>query len=608
MDNAQLKSYVKSLSGHPGVYRMLDGDNAVIYVGKAKNLRNRVGSYLSRSHESAKTRALVKNIANIEVTITDTEADALLLESNLIKEYKPRYNVVFRDDKSYPYLYMSTDKDFPRLSFYRGARKGKGRYYGPYPSAGACRRTLNLVQKLFRLRQCDESFFKNRQRPCLQYQIKRCSAPCVDYISREEYRRDIELAMLFLDGKNEQVIKSLETPMFQASEKLDYERAAQYRNQIAMLRQFQESQHIVAKDGDADFIACKTQFNQACVQVFVIRGGRNLGNKVYFQTIRLQESPGEVIESFIKQYYLGSKLTRDIPGKIYVSSLPEDTDLLSDVLSRKLNRKVNIHSRGRGEKARLINLAMENADMALRQRRQHNLKYEERMEQLAEVLEREEGISRIECFDISHLGGSDTVGACVVYGHEGPVKSDYRRFNIEGITKADDYQAMAQVIDRHYTRIRKNEDKLPDLILLDGGKGQVSTVKSHLREMQLDETISLLGIAKGPGRKPGLESLILSDGKSIIRLQPDSAVLHLLQEIRDDAHRFAITGQRRRRKKNLNKSPLEEIEGIGSKRRHNLILHFGGIQGVKRAGPDELARVPGISRQLAQKIYDTLHN
>jgi excinuclease ABC subunit C len=608
MDNNHLKNYVKTLSRHPGVYRMLDKDSTVIYVGKAKNLKNRVSSYLTRSHDSAKTRALVNNISSIEVTITDTEADALLLESNLIKEHKPRYNVVFRDDKSYPYLYMSIEQDYPRLSFYRGSRKGKGRYYGPYPSAGACRRTLNLVQKLFKLRQCDDNFFKNRQRPCLQYQIKRCSAPCVDYISKEEYGRDNDLAMLFLEGKNEKVIKSLEKPMLQASENLEYEKAAQYRNQITMLRQFQESQHIIAKDGDADFIACKILHNQACLQVFIIRGGHNLGNKVYFQTIRLQETPNELIESFMKQYYLGGRLSQDIPVKIYVSDLPDDARLLSDILSKKFAKNIYIHNRPRGDKARLMKLARENAEIALRQRRQQNLKYEERMQQLAELLKREEGISRIECFDISHLGGNDTVGSCVVYGHEGAIKSDFRRFNIEGITAADDYQAMAQVIDRHYTRIRKNEGKLPDLILLDGGKGQVSTVKSLLREMQLDEAISLLGIAKGPARKAGMESLVLSDGKSVIRLRPDSAVLHLLQEIRDDAHRFAITGQRKRRTKNLNKSLLDEIQGVGSKRRHKLILHFGGIQGVKHAGPDELARVPGISRQLAQKIYDTLHN
>ena len=608
MDNKIIKNYIKTLTSQPGVYRMIDDNGKIIYVGKAKNLKSRVGSYVSKSQESAKTRALVRNIASIEVTITDTEADALLLESNLIKEFKPRYNVVFRDDKSYPFLHLSTDKNFPRLSFYRGARKGKGKYFGPYPNAGACRRTLNLVQKLFKLRQCDDSFFKNRSRPCLQYQIKRCSAPCVDYISIKDYEKDIVLTKLFLEGKNEKVIHALNEPMLEASANLEFEKAVYYRDQIATLRQFSESQHIVSDNGETDVIACYKQAGQACLQVFIIRGGRNLGNKCYFQTLKMQEPPEEIMNIFMKQYYLGDPKNTDIPPNIYVSHKPADSTLLENVLIRRQGKKIRIKTQARGEKGKLVRMAKDNASMALKQRLSQNLRYQERLESLREFLDRDESISRIECFDISHLSGTNTVGSCVVFGNGGAIKSDYRRYNIQGIQAADDYQAMAQVISRHYTHIKKGEGKIPDLILLDGGKGQVSTVNETLKELQLDDSVSLLGIAKGPTRKAGRETLVLSDGKKVIRLQEESVMLHLLQEIRDEAHRFAITGHKQRRKKTITQSPLEEIEGIGQKRRQQLILHFGGIQGIKNSGLDDLIRVPGISRQLALKIYETLHN
>jgi excinuclease ABC subunit C len=608
MDNKKLTAYIKTLSPYPGVYRMYDNEGNIIYIGKAKNLRNRVSSYASKSQDSAKTRAMVRNIGSIEVTVTNTEADALLLESNLIKEFKPRYNIVFRDDKSYPYLYLSTDKKFPRLSFYRGARKGKGKYYGPYPSAGASRKILNLAQKVFKLRQCDDSFFKNRSRPCLQYQIKRCSAPCVAYISSEEYSKDIRLARLFMEGKNEKVIQTLTESMARASSDLEFEKAAAYRNQIVSLRQFQESQHIVSDNGDADIIACHSEARQACIQVFIIRGGRNLGNNSYFQTLKMQESAEELMEIFIKQHYLRDEKNTDIPVNIYVSHKPSDSKLLEEILNKKIGKVIRIKNKVKGEKDKLIRMARENACIALKQRLAQNLRYQDRLELLREFLDRDEPVARIECFDISHLGGVDTVGSCVVFGIEGAIKSDYRRYNIKCVTAGDDYQAMAQVINRHYINIRKGDGKLPELILVDGGKGQVSSVKKILIELQLDEAVSLLGIAKGPARKAGLESLILSDGKRVIRLQEDSMVLHLLQEIRDEAHRFAITGHRQKRKKKITTSPLEGIEGVGNKRRQQLILHFGGMQGIINAGPDDLAHVPGISQQLAHRIYDSLHN
>jgi excinuclease ABC subunit C len=607
MDKIAARPLLKSLTSRPGVYRMMDADGKAIYVGKAKNLKNRIGSYFRDTQESAKTRAMVKHTAAIDVTVTDTEADALLLESNLIKEFKPRYNIVFRDDKSYPYLYLSLDHAFPRLSFYRGARKGKGRYFGPYPSAGAARRSLNLVQKLFKLRQCDDSFFNNRQRPCLQFQIKRCSAPCVDYIEKENYARDIKLASLFLEGKNDQVITALHAPMQQASTALDFEKAARYRDQIAMLRQFQESQHIVADTGESDVIACALEHGQACVQLFCIRGGRNLGNRSYYPRVNLELDAASIIETFIKQYYIYGTVD-NVPADIYVSHRPGDGKLLEDILCKKLGRTIHIRDRARGGRAGWIKMALDNARLSLNQRRALNLKYTERLEELREFLQRDDPITRIECFDISHTGGDVTVASCIVFGSEGPIKSDYRRFNIEGIAAADDYAAISQAISRRYTRVKKEEGRLPDLLLIDGGKGQVGQARDILKELQLEEGITLLGIAKGPSRKPGLETLVLSDGKSQLRLQADSSMLHLLQEVRDEAHRFAITGHRQRRRKKQNKSPLQEIAGIGSKRRRQLIHHFGGMQGVLKASADELAKVPGINKNLARKIYDTLHD
>jgi len=606
MDKKRFNSFAKTLTPHPGVYRMYDNEEQVIYVGKAKNLKNRVSSYISKSHDSAKSRAMVNNIASIEIVVTNSEADALLLEINLIKEFKPRYNVVFRDDKSYPYLYLSDDDNFPRLSFYRGARKGKGKYFGPYPSAGASRKILNLVQKIFQLRQCDDAFFKNRSRPCLQYQINRCSAPCVGYISRKSYANDIDLAMLFMEGNNKKVIQALTEPMLEASKNLEFETAAKFRDQIVTLRQFQSSENISSPATEADIIACYHQAGIACVQVFLIRGGLNLGNKCFFQSLKMQETLEELMNIFIKQYYLGDNI-KEMPVNIYVSHKPTDSELLENILSKKLNKNIRIKSQARGEKGKLVRMAIDNANIALKHRLAQNLRYSDRLEALTKFLAIEDQINRIECFDISHLSGSETVGSCVVFGNDGAIKSNYRKYNIKGVTGGDDYQAMAQVVNRHYMKIKKGDGILPDLVLIDGGKGQVSVVNEVLKELQLDESVTLLGIAKGPARKAGLETLILSDGKKLVHLQEDSIILHLLQEIRDEAHRFAIAGHRQRRKKKIIRSPLETIEGIGHKRRQKLILHFGGIQGIKKAGLAELAQVPGISQQLAYKIYDTLH-
>jgi len=550
---------------------------------------------------------MISQVCGIEVTVTRTEGEALLLESNLIKEDRPRYSVFFRDDKSYPYLYLDSGHDFPRLSFYRGARGGSGRYFGPYPGAGAARRTLNLTQKLFHIRQCDDTFFRNRSRPCLQYQIKRCSAPCVGYIDTEAYAADVEHAVLFLEGRNEEVIDALLDPMQRASDNLEFERAAHYRDQIASLRRIQGSQHITAPRGESDIIACAVRGGRACVQVFYIRGGRNLGNQPYFPDHSAGEEPGTVIAAFLAQHYLSGKSGRGIPPAIYTGHRPDDLELLQRLLGERAGMAVRIRWRSRGDGARWIAMARENAEIALEQYLSQRQKYTDRFEQLRELIDAADPLDRIECFDISHTGGEATVASCVVFGTEGAVKSDYRRFNIHDIAAADDYAAMRQVIQRRYTRIKKEEGRLPDLILIDGGRGQVGAARQALAELQLTD-IPLLGIAKGPSRRPGLETLILADERRERRLPPASPVLHLLQEIRDEAHRFAITGHRQRRQKKRGSSPLEGIEGIGSKRRQQLIRHFGGLQGIERAAVEDLAKVAGINKNLAQKIYDTFHN
>jgi len=601
------KDYLRTLTTKPGVYRMLDANGAVIYVGKAGNLKKRVGSYFTKSHDSAKTRALVNHIQAIEVTVTHTDGAALLLESNLIKDLKPRYNIMFRDDKSYPYLYLSTDQKFPRLSFYRGIRKDKGKYFGPFPSAGSARRTLNLTQKLFQVRQCDETFFRNRSRPCLQFQIKRCTAPCVDRIEHDAYLMDVKLCTLFLQGKNEEVIDALIQPMQQAAETLDFERAAHYRDQIASLRRVQENQYITAPKGEVDIIASSIRADTACVQIFYIRGGRNLGNKSFFPAHAKNAEAKDIIGAFLSQYYLLGPADRQIPPNILISHRPDDIDMVEKGLSQQAGRKIKIQYRLRADRAKWMQMASENAEIALQQRLSSKQTHQARLDELKLLLKLDDALERIECFDISHTQGEAAVASCVVFGKKGAIKSDYRRFNIEGVTAGDDYAAMRQVVERRYTRVQKEEGELPDLILIDGGKGQVSAVSAVMQELQLSD-ICLLGVAKGPSRKPGLETLILCDERHDMRIASDSIALHLIQEIRDEAHRFAITGHRQRRKKNRSRSPLEDIDGIGAKRKQQLIRHFGGFQGIELAGIEDLAKVSGINQNLAKKIYNALHD
>lgn len=605
MNKTELKKFAVTLTTQPGVYRMYDTDGKVIYVGKAKNLKNRVSSYFRDTVDSVKTMAMVKHIHSLEVTITETEVDALLLESNLIKEYRPKYNILFRDDKSYPFLSLSRN-DFPRLSLFRGKNKADGNYYGPYPNTGVAKRTLNLIQKIFRIRQCNDTFFRNRQRPCLQYQIKRCSAPCVGFINHQDYLKDVDLAVHLLKGNNEQVLHSLGMSMQQAAQHLDFEKAATYRNQISTLRQYHNSQHIVTDAGESDIIACTINADMACLQLFTIRGGRNLGNKSFFPVIKMGESAEDLIGTFITQYYSDS--SNVIPSHIYVSHKPDESNLLESLLTKIQGSTIRIQTGNRGEKGKQLRMALHNASMTLTQRLAQGQKYTQRLEKIQQLMATDKPIERIECFDISHISGEQTVASCVVFGKEGAIKSEYRRFNIEGINKADDYAAMNQVILRRYSRRIKDQGLLPDLILIDGGKGQLAMARQAISSVQLDTKILLMGIAKGPARKPGLETLILTDGKRKIQLPPDSPVLHLLQEIRDEAHRFAITGHRQRRKKQQNHSLLDEIEGIGAKRKQQLLLYFGGLQQISGARTEELANVPGINKNLAQKIYDTLHS
>jgi len=595
-------TFLKTLTTRPGIYRMLDGEAAVLYVGKAGNLRKRVSSYFRKTGLNAKTRVLVDQIAGIEVTVTHTEAEALLLESNLIKQLRPRYNVLLRDDKSYPYIYLSSDQDYPRLCLHRGARRRKGRYFGPFPSAGSVRESLHLLQKLFRVRQCEDSFFANRSRPCLQYQIKRCTAPCVGLIDADQYATDVSHTVMFLEGRSSQVIDGLVTDMEKASIAQDYEQAAVFRDRIASLRRVQEKQYISNERGDADIVACLTDKGSACVQVFYIRGGRNLGNAVFFPKAPLETAAADVLSAFLPQYYLG----KTVPSELLLSHTLEGGELLGEVLSAHAGHRVTLRSNVRGDRAQWIKMALNNAELALTAHINTRKGFTGRLQSLTAALCLDEVPERIECFDISHTSGESTVASCVVFGLEGPLKSDYRRFNIRDIQPGDDYGAMEQALTRRYTRLQKGEGKLPDLLLIDGGKGQVSSACRALEELQITE-VRIVGVAKGPGRKPGLETLHIPGQTDAVILTADSPALHLIQQVRDEAHRFAITGHRQRRAKTRSTSPLEQIPGVGPKRRQQLLRQLGGLREVARAGVDDLARIKGINHRLAQQIYDAFH-
>lgn len=596
-------AFLGTLTGQSGVYRMLDDSDQVLYVGKARDLKKRVSSYFRAAEQlPAKTRALMKHAVRVEVTATHTETEALLLENNLIKEHRPRYNIVLRDDKSFPYIYLSTEEEFPRLAFHRGPRRGKGRYFGPFAGAGAVRETLNLLQKLFMVRQCESAFFRNRSRPCLQHQIKRCTAPCVGLIDAGHYADDVRHAVMFLEGKSEAMIAELVARMEEASRKLQYEAAWRYRDQIVSLRRVQERQYISGAKGDVDVVAARIRDGIGVVQLFIVRNGHSLGTK----TITPQHVAGaeakDLLQAFLPQYYLSAAANRRIPAEILVGEFIDDVEVLQAALSEVAGRKVSVRHRVRGDRARWLHMANTNAELVLDQRLAERVSLRERFDALQEALELDEPPTRIECFDVSHSAGEATVASCVVFDSDGPVKSDYRRFNIKDIEPGDDYAAMHQVLKRRYTRLRKEEAKMPDLVIVDGGKGQLTQARAVLDELQLDN-LEVLGVAKGSTRKPGLEHLFMVGRERPLVLSGDAVALHLIQQIRDEAHRFAIAGHRAQRTRARQTSVLEQIPGIGAKRRQRLLSEFGGLQGVARAGIEDLARVNGISRSLATDIY-----
>lgn len=597
--------FLAACSGRPGVYRMFDEGGKLLYVGKAKNLKKRLASYFRKTGLAPKTAALVARIAQVETTITANETEALLLEQTLIKEWRPPYNILLRDDKSYPYVHLS-DGEFPRLSIHRGAKKQKGRYFGPYPSAGAIRESLNLLQKAFLVRQCEDSYFRNRTRPCLQYQIKRCKGPCVGLVEANEYAEDVRHSVMFLEGRSNALAAELTSSMEQAAMNLEFERAAELRDQVSMLRRVQDQQSIEGGTGDVDVVAAIVNPGGACVHLISVRGGRVLGSKNFFPQVAIEEEVGDVLVAFIAQYYLGSH-ERDLPQELIVNTVHEDFPTLIEAIAESRGRELSISHRVRTNRARWQQLAVTNAEQALAARLANRQHMADKFEALGEVLGLAEPPQRLECYDISHSSGEATVASCVVFGPEGALKSDYRRYNIEGVTAGDDYAAMHQALTRRFSKLKDGEGKLPDVLLVDGGKGQLAMAREVLEELAVPELI-LLGVAKGVTRKPGFETLYLNGPENEFTLPADAPALHLIQQIRDEAHRFAITGHRARRGKARRTSSLEEVAGVGPKRRRELLKHFGGLQELSRASIEEIAKAPGISKKLAESIYAALHS
>jgi excinuclease ABC subunit C len=596
-----IAAFLRTLPVSPGVYRMLGNKDEVLYVGKATRLKNRVASYFSRPRLDPRLASMISQIVRIEITVTRTEAEALLLENQLIKSLKPRYNIQLRDDKSHPYVHLSPG-DFPRIAFHRGAKR-EGRYFGPYPSAGAVRESLDLMHKLFGLRSCRDSVFRNRSRPCLQYQIKRCSAPCVGLIDEREYAESVRLATLFLEGRSGELVDSLVSEMETASAQLAFERAARLRDQVALLKKMQARHYVNAASGDCDVLACRIDKGVACVYLLSFRGGVGIGARAYFPSLPAQADPGEVLSAFVPQYYLD----RVAPAEILLSHAVKDADLLSSVFTERAGRRVELKSSVRAERARLLGLADDNAREALSMRLASRSNQRQRLEALASLLGMDEPPVRLECFDISHTLGEATVASCVVFGPEGPLKALYRRYNITGVAAGDDYAAMHQVLERRFRKALEEGGELPDVLLIDGGKGQVAQALAVLAELGVEQQ-RIIGVAKGPERKPGEETLYLPETGEEIRPGASSPALQLIQQIRDEAHRFAITGHRGRREKARSTSRLEDIPGIGASRRAALLKQFGGWQGVAAAGVEELMQVKGVSRELAERIYGSLRS
>jgi len=584
----------------PGVYRMIGGKGEALYVGKAGDLKKRVSSYFQKTQHGPRIAMMLTQVADVEITVTRSEAEALILENNLIKSLSPRYNILFRDDKSYPYLLVSGG-EFPRLGFHRGAMDKTHRYFGPFPHAGAVRESIQLLQRVFRLRTCENSVFQNRSRPCLLHQIRRCTAPCVGLISAPAYAEDVKSAQLYLEGRSDTALKRIEARMQEAAEGRRYEEAAVYRDQIQSLAKV--SQRLYADTGDdvdVDIVAVAMEQGLTCVNLMMVRGGRQLGDRSFFPQNAEGRDAKEVLAAFIGQHYL----ERPVPAVVVVGEEELDSGELEATLTAHAKRSVRILTRPTAERRAWLEMAQQNALHALKARLSEQGTQGMRLAALREGLGLPETVQRIECFDVSHTMGEAAVAACVVYDRMDMRRGEYRRYNIEGVTPGDDYGALAQALARRYGRIAGGEGIVPDLIFIDGGKGQVSAAKEALAETGLSD-VALVGIAKGPERRPGLEELWI--GERAVRLLPDHAGLHLIQRIRDEAHRFAIAGHRARRSKRRTTSSLEGISGIGVKRRRQLLTRFGGLKGVISASVEDLTQVEGISRKLAEKIYREFH-
>jgi excinuclease ABC subunit C len=603
-DEFDARALLKTVTTRCGVYQMYDGDGELLYVGKAKNLRNRLSSYFRNSGLNGKTVALVMRIRDVQVTVTSTEADALLLEQNLIKSHKPPYNILLKDDKSYPYIFLSSNDRFPRLALHRGTKRAKGRYFGPYPSAGSVRHSLHFLQRVFKVRQCEDSYFRNRSRPCLQYQIDRCTGPCVGLVSEADYAEQVEKTEMFLQGKSRELMVRLADDMERAAETLEYERAAELRDQLQHLQQVQSSQGIEGTQGDLDVVAVAMEGGSCCVQVLFVRDARVLGSKTYFPGTRLEEGPAAVLEAFLPQFYLRD--AQQVPAEILLSHGIDSAAALEQVLGDNAGRKVRLRTRVREARARWLQLALQTAQSNLAAQLSGRQSVEDRLRALQEALGLPAPPQRIECFDISHSSGEATVASCVVFDSGGARKSDYRRFNIREVAAGDDYAAMRQALSRRFKRLRDEAALMPDILLIDGGKGQVTQAMEVLAELGVTG-VEVLGVAKGTTRKAGFETLVMGDSRQERQLAGDHPALHLIQQIRDEAHRFAITGHRQQREKARRQSQLEAIPGVGAKRRRELLRHFGSAAGVRNASIDELRKIPGISANMAQTIYEHLH-
>lgn len=602
-DSAQ---FLSNTTQQPGIYQMFGADGQILYVGKAKNLKARLASYFRKTGLTPKTAALVAKIKHVEVTITGSETEALILEQNLIKSNRPPYNILLRDDKSYPYIFISSGEDYPRITFHRGSKKKRGEYFGPFPNVGAVKESLNFLQKTFRVRQCEDSVFRNRSRPCLQYQIKRCTAPCVDFISPDEYANDLRHTRMFLTGNSDKLMQELADQMDAAARAMEYEKAAAYRDQITALRSIQSQQVVEEGNGDIDVIATVMQASAICVHVLFVRQGRILGSRSFFPQSTLAETQADVLTQFLPQFYLTNSC-REIPREIITSHELEEAELLSAALHQALGRQVVLSNKVRGHRAQWLQMATSAAQQNLTAHVNSKKNSRDRMQALQDVLALDELPQRLECFDISHSSGELTVASCVVFDINGPLKSDYRRFNIDGVTPGDDYAAMEQALRRRYTRLQKGEGKFPDILLIDGGKGQLGKAIAALDELGVTG-VKIVGVAKGTTRKAGFETLYDADTGAEIVLAGDSPALHLIQHIRDESHRFAITGHKQRRDKKRKTSTLEDLPGIGAARRRELLRHFGGMQEVQRASVNDLAKVGGISQRLAEDIYAFFHN